>query len=195
MHLCTLKCHTARHNEADIARAENDDLFAGQVALEVDVLLRRSCTVNACGASARNVESTAGTLAAAHGKNDRLCLELEHTALGVGSGHYAVGGDVKHHCTEHIGDIFGKHFFFVTPSVFGTCQLLAKAVQTKSVVNALLQNAAKLFVAFKNEQITNACLVSRQSRTHTGRTAANNHKIDLSHLCAPPFVFSTLMRD
>ena len=190
VHLCALKRHTACHNQANVARAENNDLFAGKISLEVDVFLCRTCAVNACGACACNVERTAGALAAAHCKNDCLCLELEYAALGIGSRYYAVGGDVKHHCVKKEGNALGVHFFFITPSVLGAGQLLAKAMQTKAVVNALLQNAAKLFVTFQNQKVANACIVCCQSRTHACRATANNYKINFSHISEPPLFFA-----
>ena len=195
VHLCTLQCHTARHDQTDVARAENDNFFAGEIPFEVDVLLRCARAVNACRTCACNVERSAGALTASHCQNDGFCLELEYTAFGVGSSDYAVGSNVKHHSAKHKGDVLFVYFFFITPSVFGACQLLTKAVEAEAVVNALLQNAAELFIALQNQKVANACLMSRQSCTHAGRAAANDDKIDLSHYSAPPLVFCTLMRD
>ena len=67
-----------------------------------------------------------------------------------------------------------------------TGELLAKAVQTKAVVNALLQNAAKLAVTLQNQKILHTCVISRNGCTHSGRSAADDHKIDLFHLTHPP---------
>ena len=56
VNLCALKCHSARHDKSDIARAENYNLFAGHISLDSYKLLRRSRAVHAGRSAARNVE-------------------------------------------------------------------------------------------------------------------------------------------
>ena len=46
-HLRALKRHAPRHNEANVAAAENDDSAAGHEALHVDEPLRRTGGINA----------------------------------------------------------------------------------------------------------------------------------------------------
>ena len=92
LHLGTLKGHTARHNEADIAGAEDHHGLAHHIALAVDQLLGGTGAVNACRTGAADIEGTAAALTTAHGQHHGAGLDLQNT-LTVAGGDHAVGAD------------------------------------------------------------------------------------------------------
>ena len=92
-----LERHAARHDEADIAAAENDDLASGQEALKIHEPLRRAGGVDARRAVAGDVQRPARPLAAAHGENDGASAELLHAALTARNGEHALVREREHH--------------------------------------------------------------------------------------------------
>ena len=69
----------ARHDQPDIARAQNDGARAGFEVLDIDVSLRQAGRKHAGGAAAGDLDLAAGALAAPHGKDDGTPGELQHT--------------------------------------------------------------------------------------------------------------------
>ena len=59
-HLGTLQRHTARHNQADVAAAQNHNPPPGQVAFHIDKALRRARSEDTGGAVAGDVQRAAG---------------------------------------------------------------------------------------------------------------------------------------
>ena len=78
----------------------------------------------------------------------------------------------------------------VALGVFGAGQLLAKAVQTKAIVDALAQDAARLMLALQDEQIVNPVFFGRDGRREAGRARTDDEQIHLFyqfvHLSTPP---------
>ena len=68
----------ARHDQPDVARAQNDGARAGFEVLDIDVSLRQAGRKHAGGTTAGDLDLAAGALAAAHGKDDRPSGELQH---------------------------------------------------------------------------------------------------------------------
>ncbi len=68
----------ARHDEPDVARAQNDGARARLEVLDIDVSLRQAGRKHAGGAAAGDLDLAAGALAATHGKDDRAPGELQH---------------------------------------------------------------------------------------------------------------------
>ena len=88
-HLRALERHAARHDETDVARAENDDAPADHVALNIKVALCSAGGENTCRTGARDGDRAAGALAAAHREDDGLCLKgdgVEHINLDIYEG-------------------------------------------------------------------------------------------------------------
>lgn len=67
----------ARHNKADVARAQNDGARAGFEVLDIDVSLRQARRKHAGGSAAGDLDLAAGALTATHGKDDRAPGELQ----------------------------------------------------------------------------------------------------------------------
>ena len=61
-----LKNHSARHNKADIPRAQDDDALSGHKPLHIDKTLRRSRRINTCGARSRDGKGSCRALTAPH---------------------------------------------------------------------------------------------------------------------------------
>ena len=187
VNLGTLQRHTACHDQTDVSGTKNDYVFAGEIALHVNVLLRGARTENTRGTVACKRQRTGRSLTASHGKDHSLSLDLENAFFGIGGGDHLFGGDVQHHGVEHIGDLLFKHLCFITPCVFGAGQLLAKAMQTKAVVDTLTQNTAKGGIALQDQNIGNSFFVGCHRCTHACGAAANDDKINLLHLSCPPW--------
>jgi len=66
-------------------------------------------------------------------------------------------------------------------------ELLAKAVQTKAVVDALVQNAAQFFVALQNKDVAQTAFPCLAGSSKTRRTAANNDQINHCSFLLPSF--------
>ena len=83
LHMRALERHAARHDHADVARAEDDDLAAGHTVVQVHVRLRGACGKHAGGPLARNAERHAVWLAC--GGDDGAVLPAERGDVGDGS--------------------------------------------------------------------------------------------------------------
>ena len=59
--------HPPRHNEADIAAAQNDSFFPGHIAFHIDEHLRRAGGIDAGGTGPGDPHRAAVPLSAAHG--------------------------------------------------------------------------------------------------------------------------------
>ena len=190
--LRTLESHSSRHNKTDVARAEDNYLAAGHIALHIYEFLRRTCGVNACRTVTCDVERSLRALATAHSKDNCLGIENKDAVLLIHSRDRLVLIKVDDHSVEHKGNTELAHLLFVSVSVLGACELLAEAMETEAVVNALTENAAESRVTLEYEYITKSCLVCRDCRRHTCRAAADYYKIYRSSLChslIPPSSF------
>ena len=72
--------------------------------------------------------------------------------------------DGQYHRVEFIFDLAFKRLRDVTRSVFRAGQLFAEGVQAEAVMDALVQNAAQLHVALKDQDALAACVICRDSR-------------------------------
>ena len=61
--------------------------------------------------------------------------------------------DVQHHCPRLIGDPGLLHHACIPLGIFGARQLLLEGVQSETVVNALVQDAAKALVTLKDDDM------------------------------------------
>ena len=176
-HLRALKRHAPRHNEANVAAAENDDSAAGHEALHVDEPLRCTGGINARRAVAGDVQRAAASFPAAHGQDDRACVDLDQSFLAVDRRNMLICADGQYHRVEFIFDLAFKRLRDVTRSVFRAGQLFAEGVQAEAVVDALVQNAAQLHVALKDQDALAACVICRDSRRQTGGAAADDDNV------------------
>ena len=137
-HLRALERHAARHDETDVARAENDDAPADHVALDIKVALCSAGGENACRTGARDGDRAAGALAAAHREDDGLCLKVLIAALGGDDVNVLVRGDVQHHGVQT--DVHAGLAYHVDKAagILRAGQLFLEIVQTEAVVDALV---------------------------------------------------------
>ena len=177
LHLSALEGHAASHDEPDISRAEDDDLLARHIALDVHEPLRRACREDACRTVAGDVKRSAGLLTAAHSEDDSLRLYPEHAVLAVHRGDGAVGGDVHDHGVELVLYAPFKSLTDEAVGVLGACQLLLEGVQTEAVVNALVEYAAELLVALEDDHAARSAVVCGYSRRESRGTSADYHYI------------------
>ncbi len=180
-HLGTLQGHAASHDQANVAAAQNHHPLAGHVAFQIDEFLCSAGTVNACAAGARRTQSAPGTFPAAHGQHDGLGMNQLHTMLCADAGHHMI----RLH-GQHRGITLNVNVQLTSPihiplGVFRAGQFFLKAVETKTVVNALAQNTAGGMFTFQYKQAFNAVLPGSNGRRQSGRAAADNQHIHLQH--------------
>ena len=134
----------ARHDEPNVARAQNDGARAGFEVLDIDVSLRQAGRKHAGGSAARNLDLAAGALAAAHCKDGREPGELQH----AGGAHERDGVDCgvfrglarinpKHHAVQEQRNVGRAHLVDKALRVLGAGELLLKVRKAKTGVDAL----------------------------------------------------------
>ena len=181
LNLCAFQSHTAGHDQADVTGTQNHALTAGQESFHVDQALCGTGGVDTGGTEAGNIQSTTGTLTAAHSQNNSLGLQLEQTVLTVHGGDNLVSAQIQDHGVQLVGDTQLLHLLDEAAGVFGTGQLFLEGVQTETVMDALVQNAAQFVVALQDQNVLNTCLVGSDSSCQTGGTAADNYEFIFSH--------------
>ena len=174
LYLRALQGHAARHYEADIARAEDDDLFAGHIALDVHQALSSTRREDACGTKAGDVERSAGAFAAAHSQDDGACLNREHTVLAVHRGDDPLRRDIHHHGVQLVFYAEIINLLDEAVGVLGAGQLLLEGVQAEAVVDALVEYAAQLAVALQDQHAL-ASVLSRGNRGGKSRGASADY--------------------
>ena len=83
----------------------------------------------------------------------------------------------------------------VAVGVLGARQLLAEAVETEAVVDALAQNTAGVQIALQDDHIAHACIVGGYGGGQTGGASADDdecrvgsaHIYVVLHISCPPF--------
>ena len=186
-HLGALERHAARHNQADIARTENEHALADHVTLDIQITLRGAGGEHARRTGAGNRDGAAGAFTAAHCQHDGLCLQHFIAARRGDDVDLLVGRDVKHHCVQpdvhagladHVDEAAG---------VFRAGQLFVEVMQAEAAVDALIEDTAQLTVALDDANRAAAVLPRGLCRAQAGRAAANDDKIVI-HACSPPLV-------
>ena len=180
-HLGALQGHAARHDQADIAAAQDDHAAAGHIALEVDKLLRGAGAVDAGAAGAGNGQRAAGTLAAAHGQHNSLGLEHLQAPLAGDGGDGLIGIHAQHGYARAHVDAHFSGLVDITLGVFGAGQLFLKAMQAEAVVDALAQDAAGIVLAFQHDQAVHARLLGGDGGGQTRRARADDQDIHLGY--------------
>ena len=175
LHLGALPRHAARHDEPDVAAAEDDDLAPGEEALHVHEPLRAARGVDAGRARAGDRKRAARALAAAHREDDRAGAEAHEAALRVHADDLAVLRDGENH---RVGPDFGAGLLGLlheAARVFGPGELFAEVVQAEAVVDALAQDAARGGVALQDDDARVRPRLARRDRGgEAGGTAADD---------------------
>ena len=105
------------------------------------------------------------------------CVDLDQSFLAVDRRNMLICADGQYHRVEFIFDLAFKRLRDVTRSVFRAGQLFAEGVQAEAVVDALVQDAAQLHVALKDQDALAACVICRDSRRQTGGAAADDDNV------------------
>ena len=186
-HLCTLKGHAAGHDQADVTAAEDQHPLAHQIAFHVHIALCCTGGVHAGRAGARGADGTAGALAAAHAQHDAFCLDDLVAVLLGDAVHLFVRGHFQHHGVQlHLYAGFLEHLN-KAPGILRAGQLFAEAVQTKAVVDALVQNAAQFLVALQNKNVAQTAFPCLAGSSKARRATANNDQINHCSFLLPSF--------
>ena len=178
LHLGTLPRHAARHDESDVAAAEDHHLAPWEEALHVHEPLRAAGGVDAGRARSGDGERAARALAAAHREDDRAGAEPDEPALRVHANDFSVLRDGEDH---RVGPDFGAGLLGLlheTARVFGTGELFAEMVQAEAVVDALAQDAARGGVALQHDDARVRPRLARRDRGgETGGPAADDDHV------------------
>ena len=186
-HLCALKGHAACHDQANVAAAEDQHPPAHQITFHVHIALCCTGGVHAGRAGARGADGTAGALAAAHAQNDALGFDDLIAVLLGDAVNLFIRGHFQHHGVQlHLYAGVLEHLNKAS-GVLRAGQLLAKAVQTEAVVDALVQNAAQLLVALQNEDVAQTAFPCLAGSSKARRTAADNDQINHCSFLLPSF--------
>ena len=92
--------------------------------------------------------------------------------------------DGKHHRIEFVFDFAFKRLCDVPRGVFRAGQFFAEGMQAKAVVDALVQNAAQLHIAFEDQDAPAASVIRCDSRRQTGGAAADDDNVIVHLSCA-----------
>ena len=121
--------------------------------------------------------------AAAHAQDNAFGLN-DLVALAAADAVYLlIGGHFQHHGAQFHPHAGCAQHLDIAPGVFRAGKLLAKPMQAKPVVDALVQNTAQLCIAFQNQNIAQAMLPRAVRRRQARRAAADDNKFN--HGCAP----------
>ena len=188
LHFAAFQRHAPRHDQADVAGAENHDFLSGNISFHIDHALRRARRIDACGPRARNPYRAARALAAAHRQHDGLSFEFHDAARRIDGANGLVLPHFQDHRVDEDLDLWQVfHKIVTTLRVAGAGQFFFEMVQAEAVVNALLQNAACLAVALQHENFLRAVLLGAERRRKSRRAAANDDDVvHVAHFRAPP---------
>ena len=195
--LCALQGHTAGHDQADVAAAEDDDPFPHQISLDIEEALGCSGGKNAGAARAGNGDGAPGAFAAAHGKDHGPRPDGAIAVDGVEEADAFILRDLQDHGIGLCLHTGGFQHFNIAPGIFRPGQFLLEAVQTEAVVDALVQNTAQLAVALQDQNAAQALFPGCIGRSKSGRAAADHNQfiVHAPHLpwsrrseysCLPP---------
>ena len=155
--------------------------------VNIDVFLRRPRRKQSGGARSRNIQSAFAAFAAAHGEDHRIRLTAKSPLLiHIG---YALFG--RKPCDKGIcqdPDAAGARFVKKAACVFGARHTFPKPCKPEPVVNALLQDPARLALAFQNDKVAHAGIIRRNRRRKPCRAAADDDKL-LSHSSPPVMTY------
>ena len=193
LYLRTFQGHTASHNQTDITGTQNDDFPARQISLHVHQTLGSTRGVDTGRTIARDIQGASGTLPAAHCQNNRFGFQSKQAILPVHGGYGFILRQVENHGVELVGDLQLPDLLDKSAGIFGAGKLFLKGMEAEAVVDALVENAAQLVVAFQNQNILNTAFSGCHCCCKARGAAANDDKIIVFHWTSPPFRLSLLV--
>ena len=155
--------HAARHDQSDVAGAEDHDFAAGHSALQIHEALRRARGVDARRAVSGDVQRSSRPLAAAHREDDCLRADLQDAVSAVHRGDDLVPvrlrRDIEDHRSKKIRDLQLFHLLNEPGRVLRAGQFFLEGVKAEPVVDALVQDPAQGFRALKNQDVLLPALI------------------------------------
>jgi len=187
LHLGALQGEPARHDHADVARAEDDDFLAHHRVVQIDVGLCDSGGPDARRPVSRNADGAPGALAAAHGQHDGPCPELQDAGPG-GRGHEPIPRDAD---DRSFREVRYSHFFHKVDEalrVFRPAQAFPEPGQAESVMYALAQDAAQVLFALQDQDVRDTQRAQFDRCGEAGRAASYDDDVFIFHWITPaPF--------
>ena len=185
-----LKGEAARHYHAYVSATENNAAARGHLTEDVDEILSRAGGVYAGGSVAVDEYLARGALAASARDNDGFRAADKYALRALNGEGEAVSRflGVCYKCVYSVVYSEGEKLPDESSRIFGTCQTLAEADESESVMHALLEDAAELVLALYKQHIR-AVLVRGYRGRKTCRAAAEDYYIisEFSHCRCPPF--------
>ena len=129
-----------------ISQEKDDNAFARHQTFHVQITLRSAGREYAGRTHAGDGDRAACAFTAAHGQHDRFRFDAFIAGRTVDED-LLVGRDLDDHGIKLDLDRSVLHHLDITVCIFGAGELLLEAVQTESVVDALVENTAEFFVA------------------------------------------------
>ncbi len=154
--LASFDGQAARHDEADVARALDDDALAEAVAAKVDEVLGLPGGEDARGPAACDFEVLARALPAAGGDDDRVRADFRIAGFGRNDAEDLVAGDAENHGAERGLDAGGREFRLERAGVLGPRHVLFIPQEAEAGMDALVQDAAQARVAVDEEDAVDA---------------------------------------
>ena len=176
-HVRALEREPARHDEADVAGAQDHDLAPRQQAVDVYQALRGAGRVHAGRARAADVQRAARPLAAAHRKHHGPRAHAEDAALCADGRHHALWGHVEHRGLEHALDAALARLRHVAGRVLRARELLLERVEAKAVVDALVEDAAQLRLALQHQHGGDAGVMRGNGGGKARGSPAHDHDV------------------
>ena len=193
-HLRALKRQAARHDEPDVAAAEDDAAAGRQLAEQVRKVLRGAGREHARRARAVDKDLLCRALAAAGGQHERARLVAGDAVAADGADRKAAGRFL-HARDEGLRARLDLQLLEPVDEaldIFRPCQPLAEARKAEAVMNALLEHAAQTHLAL-DEQHVRAVFVRGDGGCEPARAAADDDDV-IHHACtSPDFVGPNVM--
>ena len=183
----SLQGQPSGHDQADIAAAQNDDLFSHHDILQIHIGLGDAGGIDAGGTGARSGQGAAGPFPAPHGQENRLGLDLQEAAFFSDR-----RNDFFRRYIQHRTVGYDFNFFRLDPidealGVFRAGEGFAEAGQAEAVMDTLAENTAGEVLPLQNQNILNAFFPQAKGRSQPRGAAADDYGLPF-HACSPPLI-------
>ena len=146
----TFQHHTSRHDKSDVSGTKDHHTFTGHPPSDIYIILCRSGAVDACRSAAGDIQCSPGTFSASHSQDHGLRLDFQQPVLFVHGSDFFTSvrkrRNIGYHGVQQIGDLRFFCHIDITFRILRSGQLLFKSMQSETVVDTLVQNAAQFSV-------------------------------------------------
>ena len=172
-----LQGHPPCHNETNVSAAQNDHPLSREPPLHIHIPLGRAGGENSGRTGSRDGNGPPGSLPAAHGKDNGLCLFLPVASGLSHHAHTLVPGHFQDHGIQPDLHSGGADHGNEPSGVFRPGKFFFKMVQAEAVVDALVQNAAQLPVPLHYEDLFQSFFPGGPGSRQSGGAAAHDDQI------------------